>query len=77
MVAERFPIVNTGLSFDGGLIHYVYALQDYKELGVVQEMLSMAESEAKGQGLRVIVTHDTPEIFPYVKNMGWEYVTEK
>lgn len=77
LVVDRFPIVNADLSFDGGFIHYVYALQNYKELGVVQEMLSMAESEAKGQGLRVVVTHDTPEIFPYVKNMGWEYVTAK
>jgi hypothetical protein len=77
VVIERFPVVNTGLSFDGGFIHYVYALHDYKEQGVVQEMLSMAESEAKGKGLKVVVTHNTPEIFPYVKIMGWTYTTAK
>ena len=77
VVIERFPVVNTGLSFDGGFIHYVYALHDYKEQGVVQEMLSMAESEAKGNGLKVVVTYNTPEIFPFVENMGWTYTTSK
>lgn len=77
VVIERFPVVNTGLPFDGGFIHYVYALHDYKEQGVVQEMLSMAESEAKGNGLKVVVTHNTPEIFPFVENMGWSYTTSK
>lgn len=76
-VIERFPVGNIGLSFDGGFIHYVYALQDYKAQGVVQEMLSMAESEAKGKGLKVVVTHNTPEIFPYIENMGWTYTTAK
>ena len=77
VVVERFPVGNTGLSFDGGFIHYVYVLQDYKEQDVVQEMLSMAESEAKGNGLKVVVTHNTPEIFPFVENMGWSYTTSK
>lgn len=77
VVVERFPVVNTGLSFDGGFIHYVYVLQDYKEQDVVQEMLLMAESEAKGKGIKVVVTHNTPEIFPYVKIMGWTYTTAK
>lgn len=77
VVIERFPVGNTGLSFDGGFIHYIYVLQDYKEQGVVQEMLSMAESEAQGQGLKVVVTHNTPESFPYVKIMGWTYTTAK
>ncbi len=77
VVIERFPVGNTGLSSDGGFIHYVYALQDYKAQGVVQEMLSMAESEAKEKGLKVVVTHNTPEIFPYIENMGWTYTTAK
>ncbi|MBQ5975030.1 MAG: hypothetical protein IJL48_04915 [Bacteroidales bacterium] len=77
VVEERFPVVNTCLSFDGGFIHYVYVLQDYKEQDVVQEMLIMAESEAKGKGIKVVVTHNTPEIFPFVENMGWTYTTAK
>lgn len=77
VVVERFPVGNTALSFDGGFISYVYALQNYKEQEVVQELLSMAESEAKGQGLKVVVTHNMPEFFSYAKKLDWEYATAK